>query len=393
MMYVQRFFPSSLHHTGLLLILGALILGLTGCYTQLQTADEQAHQKTPKKQADLKKSYADAPLASLRTAELDTDQQRIQLATKLLMARANTEISHSTYKEGVHFFRKNYPQFYGNFFGDPFYASYDTRYLQLVHARQRAELTINPQNSYWDETSFYCAPLSYDPAFGGICSGITYAASEFFFLPPPFSFQKSSTSAAPLPPLASTHSRSPKVSNDASSTPDTTRQPDDVDERISDSRDEQTEKSESSIIAPRVPETAYSSMQETVASLKRTETILRIQREIARRSERRQLSFRERARVARRIAEKNGIDDLAQAISQEQSIRGQRRDTPVRTRTSRRSARDEISRRSQQERTTRSANPGSSESARDRSRSSERASSGSESSGERSRSRSNSSDS
>lgn len=343
----------------------------------------------------------DKSLTSFKQAVVtsDSDSNLVDLATALLDARADTKISHSTYKKGVRYFQENHPTFYGNFFGEPFYASYDVQYIQLVHARQRAELSINPQNSYWDETSFYCHPLSYDPAFGGVCSGITYAASDFFFLPSPFTAQEAITRAAPLPPISNMPLHSPNGSRDASSTPeDTTRQPA-VDERVSDRSDTPTEKSTSptAVSVPPVPKTVYSSMQETATSLKRTETILRIQREIERRSERRQISYRERMKVARQIAGENGMNDLAQSISRGQSIRAHRENS--RLQTPNRLDRDETPRRRRQERTTRPANPGSSESPRhrsrssDRSRSSERASPGSESPDERSRSRNNSSDS
>ena len=55
MTYVYRFLPFALRHAGLLLVLGALTIGLTGCYTQLQVAD------TPEKnrRVDQKTEYAD----------------------------------------------------------------------------------------------------------------------------------------------------------------------------------------------------------------------------------------------------------------------------------------------------------------------------------------------
>ena len=79
-----------------------------------------------------------APVASLRTADLSTDQQRVRLATKLLKARADTEISHDAYRKGVLYFQNHHPGFYGNFFGDPFYATYDVDYQRLVRERQLA---------------------------------------------------------------------------------------------------------------------------------------------------------------------------------------------------------------------------------------------------------------
>ena len=48
--------------------------------------------------------------------------------------------------------------------GDPFYATYDVDYQRLVRERQLAAPDINPLNSFWSSTWFFCNPLSYDPA-------------------------------------------------------------------------------------------------------------------------------------------------------------------------------------------------------------------------------------
>lgn len=338
MTYVQRLLPSSLHHTGLLLILGALTLGLTGCYTQLQVADkeDQAHQGTHKKQVDQKKSYADAPLASLRTAELDTDQQRIQLATQLLEARADTKISHSTYKEGVHFFRKYSPQFYGNFFGDPFYATYDIRFSRLVRARQLAEIDVNPENSFWSPTSFFCHPFSYDPAFGGKCTGVRFAASDFFFVPmflqPRFAVASSFPPLSPYRHDVTQAHRSPPVAEPVEETPPSADPADSLhkvprvkasartiasDDQSNRSSNEEESSDRSEIRSPvegievpahlprqaRIPDNIHTSMQETAASLRRTEVRLRLQRLIRQEyGGHENLSPRERAELTNRLS-------------------------------------------------------------------------------------------
>ena len=368
-----------------------LILSLSLALLLLTTAP--LGQTALAQEAEASAFDVDKPMTSLRGTDLSTEQQRVQVATQLLKARADTKISHSTYRDGVQYFKEHHPRFYGNFFGDPFYATYDAHYARLVRARQNAELQINPLNSYRDPTSFFCHPSSYDPAFEGTCSGITFAASDFFFLPSPFSFQEYGMHAVPRPSIAL---RRPTrdmpdgpVSDDTDTptTPDTPQMP--VDDRVSSSPNKPVQKptSPTTDFSPQVPESAYSSMQETASSLKRTETILRIRQEIERRSERRRLSFKERARVARRIAEENGMDELTRSISRAQGTRPDRGD--LRTRLPERLNRDDLERRVRRrasDRSTdpssaetsrpRSADPASSESSRQRSRSSDRRSSG-----------------
>ena len=126
----------------------------------------------------------EAGLTGLQTGET-TDQVLIEKATKLLRARADVEISYSTYADGVHYFKTNHPEFYGAFFGDPFFAGYDVRYYELANERRIANLDINPStgsdifNSDW----FFCHPYSYDPAFNGVCRGFAFPRDEFWILP------------------------------------------------------------------------------------------------------------------------------------------------------------------------------------------------------------------
>lgn len=129
-----------------------------------------------------------------------------------------------------------------------------------------------------------------------------------------------------------------------------------------------------------MPDDVRASMRETASSLEQKEAILRIRREIERRSERGQLSIRERARVAQRIAEENGMDELTRSISRIQGMRADRMNRRVPERLDR----SEIKRQIRRERTDRSpdsrspksvqrrsVDPASSESPRHRSRSSE----------------------
>jgi len=154
-----------------------VLLGVAGGTCQTATAQQPALD-------------ADQPLESLKAAvsPASPDSQLAALATALQKARADTEISFHEYQEGVHFFKQNHSGFYGNFFGDPFYATYDIRYQRLARERQLAETDINPQNSFRNNTWFFCWPSSYDPAFGGDCRGLRYMTADFWQLPSGLAF-------------------------------------------------------------------------------------------------------------------------------------------------------------------------------------------------------------
>jgi len=127
---------------------------------------------------------ADKPILSLRQTAVtaESDSRLAELATALMKARADTKIRHSTYQEGVQYFKLNHPEFYGNFFGDPFYATYDANYFRMARLRYLASLEVNPfQPSL--SNMFFCNPLAFDPAFRGKCRGFRYV-SEFFLVPP-----------------------------------------------------------------------------------------------------------------------------------------------------------------------------------------------------------------
>jgi hypothetical protein len=127
---------------------------------------------------------ADEPIQSLRQTAVtaESDSRLADLATALMKAWADTKIHHSTYQEGVLYFKLNHPEFYGNFFGDPFYATYDADYFRMARLRYLASLEVNPfQPSL--SNMFFCNPLAFDPAFRGKCRGFRYV-SEFFLVPP-----------------------------------------------------------------------------------------------------------------------------------------------------------------------------------------------------------------
>ena len=196
--------------TGLILVLVLLSWGLTGCYTQLRMTDDTAETprtepsaretQAPDTGADEAPTYADesrrsvahggasagsfdpaSPVASLRRATPDTTADLVTLARDLQAARAYSEISFAEYREGVRFFRTNHPAFYGNYFGDPLYATYDVQYHRTARAALAASRDLHPEIGFWRIGGFFCAPYSYDPAFG--CRGLSFAPSDFFFLP------------------------------------------------------------------------------------------------------------------------------------------------------------------------------------------------------------------
>ncbi|MEF8940901.1 MAG: hypothetical protein V5A22_13735, partial [Salinivenus sp.] len=169
---------------GLILVLGLLSWGLTGCYTQLQmTGEDPAAEASAEQTARTQGTPFDpaAPVASLRRANPDSREDLVSLAKALQPARADTEISFNEYRDGVRFFRTNYPAFYGNFFGDPFYATYDVQYQRTARAAWLVGLDINPHHGFRSMTGFLCAPHGYDPAFG--CRSWAYRPSDFFSLP------------------------------------------------------------------------------------------------------------------------------------------------------------------------------------------------------------------
>jgi len=142
------------------------------------------------------------PVRSLATAHLESDADRVALATSLIEARADTKISFATYRTGVRFFQQNHPEFYGAFFGDPFYADYDVRYQRLTDERRRANLDVNvdPFAILFNIDWLFCNPYAYDPAFNGQCRGFTFMADDFVVLP---SFAFFSRSSRPKRGLAS----------------------------------------------------------------------------------------------------------------------------------------------------------------------------------------------
>lgn len=148
-------------------VLGLLLMALGG---EGQTATAQAPSFD-----------SDRPVQSLKQVAVtaESDAQLVALATEFLEARDDTEISKSTYHSGVQYFQQNHPQFYGNFFGDPFYATYDVDYFKMERLHHLAGLEVKPFGDL--STMFLCNPLSYDPAFG--CESGTFASLDFFLKP------------------------------------------------------------------------------------------------------------------------------------------------------------------------------------------------------------------
>ena len=187
-------------------VIVVLALSLTGCYTTLGTMSEApSGQTTASATATLDASPSSDTPDRTQSSSTDTrddvdaffkdlnhyalkyldssDKALVKRATRLLKERSDSEISRAAYRDRLNNFRIDHPDFYGNFFGDPFYATYDLQYTRLAELRQRINTFVNPQNSVWSTASFYCSPYSYDPNFGGVCRGLQYAASDFFFLP------------------------------------------------------------------------------------------------------------------------------------------------------------------------------------------------------------------
>lgn len=203
-------------------VLTSLVLGLLLMALGAETHSATAQQPT---------FNPDQPVQSLEQAAVtvESDSKLVALATALQKARADTKISHQEYSDGVQVFRQHHPGFYGNFFGDPFYATYDARYMRLALERQLAEPDINPQNSFKTNDWFFCAPSTYDPAFGGRCRGFTFAVTDFFVLPfgPAFGRQELASRRTRVPARLAQRDFVPRTQStgSVSSEPDTSRMP------------------------------------------------------------------------------------------------------------------------------------------------------------------------
>jgi hypothetical protein len=253
--------------------------------------------------------------------------------------------------------------------------------------------------------------LTYDPAFNGRCRGFTFAVSDFFVLPSGPGFGQQDLPSAQGHDRILTTRRDiglrPRSVDPASRVPDTSRIPGGVsstpnrpapEPSTSDAAEtvaldappssvpETPTQTPSRLVSEiEVPDAVRTRMQETASSMERTETLLRIRQEIRRRSERGQLSHRERARVAQRIAEDSGMDELTHSISRVRRTLADHVDR----RSSERLDRNDIERRAQRRAVNRSTESGTSESVQRRT---EDATTSSESRRSRSRSSENSSD-
>ena len=157
-----------------------LLSSLVSSLTLLLVIAAPLGQAASAQKAETSAIDVDAPMMSLQEANPRTDAQLIDLATAWLEARAETRISHSIYQKGVKFFRVNHPQFYGNFFGHPYYASFDSEYVYMSRVRGLARTEADPRNEL--PGLFSCHPRWYDPAFGGRCE-YQFAAFQFLLLP------------------------------------------------------------------------------------------------------------------------------------------------------------------------------------------------------------------
>lgn len=138
-------------------------------------------------QAQAPESDVRTLLSDLETAdqlsERELDERLIEKATALLKAREQRTISLAEYARRVDAFRAQYPAFYGAFFGDPEFAVFNARYHWLATQRRAINLEINPHKSIFNVDWFFCHPYSYDMAFGGVCRGFGFSASDFLVLP------------------------------------------------------------------------------------------------------------------------------------------------------------------------------------------------------------------
>ncbi|MFB6098933.1 MAG: hypothetical protein ABEK84_07470 [Salinibacter sp.] len=313
---MKRFTLACLRQLGVLVLL-SLIVGV-------------AHPAT----AQTSSFDPEAPLESLRTAHASADSQLVRLATGLLEARADTKISFDTYVEGVRYFQRHHPQFYGAFFGDPFYARYNIRYEKLAQERQFANLEINPQNSFWSRQWLLCHPLGYDPAFGGRCWGITYAATDFFRLPTalrlqPFPHQSRKGRTFWGPVIRTISSWSLAVGSPPTQRGPEVGKPGDTPEVPSQSpthpalpKENPSEKEDGSSATGavaaiealpsriRVPEDRSASMQSRASLFRRIEKKMLIRRLMRKRYGDDDLSARERYEFAKTVAEKLSSGDL-----------------------------------------------------------------------------------
>lgn len=291
------------------LVLALLLLPVAG---PVQTATAQTST-----------SDVEAPVPPLRQATPSSDSQLVDLATALLEARADTKISFQKYQKGVRYFQLNHPQFYGAFFGDPFYASYDIRYEELVQKRLLANLDVNPQNSYWSRTWFLCRPHNYDPAFGGRCWGFSYASSDFFLFPAALQFPIAQTRRSVVPGLTfalydhredcerrRVSSDPHRPNEDHPEIPDTSRAPVIGETHPAPFPEEppstpgEDERPDHLADRLQLPDDLETSMQETTAALERAEKIRRIRKLMKRKYGDGDLTAREKFEFASELADR-----------------------------------------------------------------------------------------
>ena len=289
------------------------MFGRTSLFSQMSTAFVAAvavalvfaTADVARAQAQVPEVTGEESLAAFSEAvrSADTDAILVDLATALLDARENTQISYDTFRDGIWIFSNYQPNFYGNFFGDPFAATYDASYIKMDRIRRHVGYDVDPRNGL--AGMFACNPLTYDPAFDRSCRGFRFAMADFFFLP---LRPKPSSFAPDLAMLATSAPRGAALGRGddgrrgrhgthqiASSTPATAQPSENTEVRSTDRPGNAVE----------VPADAAARMQETAATLRRAELERQMREEIeARYGDAETLTPRQRAQVARRFAER-----------------------------------------------------------------------------------------
>ena len=161
-------------------------LFLTGCYTQLETADrERTSQQRPAQSAS---DYAPRTNENLTTREL------LDWADQLERDYRNGRIDEDTYWANVAAIKETAPGFYGAYYGDSFY--YTPRYAYVANQRARFERSsIGYSHNYygrpaWARGAFH-DPFFYDPfvdpfyysAFGSSSIYFSFGYGRFFHRP------------------------------------------------------------------------------------------------------------------------------------------------------------------------------------------------------------------
>lgn len=141
MIYAERFLTYVLPRTGLLLVLVALSVGLTGCYTQLQVAEETRGTRASQKQA-----YADEYRREYRQEY-----------------RRETRRNVTEYRYSVRLYDRWH---HDPFFFDPWFGPYSSRFSLSIHFGSPYHHWSWHRPHWWYHDPFFFRP--YRPFFSGI---------------------------------------------------------------------------------------------------------------------------------------------------------------------------------------------------------------------------------